>query len=89
MNKELLCKDCAHAILPAWHRRLLFGIDGTLCSKDYVQPKFNPVTGKSRPGYYTFAGATRMDTRICGPEAISWMPRKKEDLFKLIRNSER
>lgn len=85
MNKELLCKDCAHAILPAWPRRLLFGIDSALCSKDYVQPKFNPVTGETRPGYHVSAGATRIDPRICGPEATAWSPRHKEDLFKLIK----
>ena len=86
MNKELLCKDCAHAILPAWHRRWLFGIDSALCSKDYAKPKFNPVTGEERPGYYVSAAATRMDPKICGPEALLWWPKHKEDLFKLIKH---
>jgi hypothetical protein len=88
MNKELLCKDCAHAILPAWHRRWLYSVRFADCKKSYVEPRFNPVDGTSSPGYYAPASVVRVDRTICGPDAKSWMPRTKYDLFKLIKHSE-
>jgi hypothetical protein len=88
MNKELLCKDCEHAILPSWPMRLLHGVRFAECRKSYVEPKFNPVDGTSSAGFYESALVVRIDTKICGPDATSWMPRTKYDLFKLIKHSE-
>ena len=87
MNRELLCKDCEHAILPSWPERLLYGVRFANCKKGYVEPEFSPVTGKSSSGYYAPAAVVRVDTKICGPEARAWMPRTRQDLFKLIKHA--
>ena len=87
MNKELLCKDCEHVILPGWPMRLLYGVQFSECKKGYLEGRFDPVTGKSTPGYYAPASVVRVDRVICGPDAKSWMPRNKQDLFKLIKHA--
>jgi len=86
MNRELLCKDCEHVILPSWPERLIYGVRFAQCKKDYVEGRFDPVTGKSNPGYYSTASVVRVDRAICGPDAKSWMPRNKQDLFKYLKH---
>ena len=86
MNRELLCKDCEHAILPSWPERLIYGVRFAQCKKDYVEGRFDPVTGKSTPGYHASASVVRVDTRICGPNAHAWQPRTKNDLFKYLKH---
>ena len=87
MNRELLCKDCDHAILPSWPERLLYdGVRYANCKKGYVEPEFSPVTGKSTPGYYAPAAVVRVDTKICGPNAHAWQPRTKNHLFKYLKH---
>jgi hypothetical protein len=86
MNRELLCKDCEHVILPSWPERLIYGVRFAQCKKDYVEGRFDPVTGKSTPGYHASASVVRVDTRICGPDAHAWQPRTKNDLFKYLKH---
>lgn len=86
MNQELLCKDCAHAIYPSIPVRLLVGLTASRCSKEFVRPKFNPVTGTQGKGEYMYAAGTRLDSNICGPDATAWTPRHKHGLFKLIKH---
>ena len=86
MNRELLCKDCEHAILPSWPERLIYGVQFSKCKKGYVEGRFDPVTGKSNPPYYAPASVVRVDRVICGPNAHAWQPRTKNDLFKYLKH---
>jgi hypothetical protein len=85
MNKELLCLDCKHN-KSSWLARLVKNQLAFECGLDWVEPKFNPVIGAERKGYFRSCSATRIDPKICGPEATSWTPRDKINLFKLIKH---
>ena len=85
MNKELLCIDCKHnragPLARLFKNRFEFE-----CGLDWVEPKFDPVIGVEKKGFYHSCSATRIDTRICGPDAKAWQPRNKIDLFKFIKH---
>ena len=85
MNKELLCIDCKHnrAGLVA---RLVKNRYEFECDLNAVEPSFDPVIGVEKKGYYQSCAFTRLDAKICGPEAKAWTPRDKINLFKFIKH---
>jgi len=86
MNKELLCIDCKHN-RASWLDRFVKNQLAFECELDWVEPRFNPVIGVEKKGYYHSCSATRIDDKICGPDAKAWTPREKNDLFKLIKHA--
>lgn len=85
-NRELLCKDCKHSYR-SWTNKLLF-IDIYQCHLpgNRRPDEYDPVTGKIKTGDYFSCSISRMNSDICGPQAIQWVPRNvKRDLFLLLK----
>ena len=85
MNPEQLnCHDCAHS-RANFLVRLFRLSSGYRCGLDWRPDRYDHVTGRTDPGYYYTCSSTRIDTRVCGPEAKAWTPRTKKDMFTLLK----
>lgn len=85
-NRELLCKDCQHSYR-SWPNRLL-GVKIYQCRLpgNKRPDEYDPVTGKTTPGDYFSCGISRLNSGVCGPQAIHWIPRNsRRDLFLLLK----
>ena len=91
----VVCKDCIHAT-----RGITFGdkvgswiFDPTAeflkCKRSvHAKTEYNPVNGKTTTKVDTaYCSTERKFTSNgeCGPDGTHWSPRKKQDLFKLIK----
>ena len=86
MNTELLCKDCKHCRQSLLTTLFLSPSMARQCSLDWKEPRVDLVTGKTVPGYFYSCASTRLDPKICGPEALAWEPRTKHGLFKFLKH---
>ena len=86
-NKELKCKDCKHASGP-WTARLFRESHWFRCtsSESWNEEKYDPVFGKTTPGYYNSCGVMRAQFQACGPEANRWTPRNTKLIFLALKN---
>lgn len=79
----LLCKDCKHSRYRPWYAI------SYRCHRAPVpaETKVDPVTGPSTtPSHYESCFAQRLDyTDGCGKAGRFWEPKRKKDLFKLIK----
>ena len=83
---SVTCKNCRNNI-SSWMVRNFSdsafwrcGIEG-----NYEPKEFNPVDGKTRGGYYKSCSLARGKYGLCGPDATQWTPRRKLDLFILLK----
>ena len=88
MSEEYLCKDCKHSFMTI--HDLLFGTRqySMKCRLNYKEEevKIDFVVGPEQvPGKYQSCQITRFHSGPCGQEGRMWAPKKKTDLFKLIR----
>lgn len=85
-NKELKCKDCKHAKGP-WFARLFRESYRFQCTipESWHEEKYDPVFGKTTPGYFASCGVMRITTE-CGPEAKRWTPRDTKLIFLALKN---
>lgn len=86
-NKELKCKDCKHAKGP-WHARLMRQSYWFECKipESWNEEKYDPVFGKTTPGYYSSCGVMRGQYQACGPEGKFWTPRNTKLIFTALKN---
>jgi hypothetical protein len=86
-NKDLLCKDCKHAksTFMAKLTRYKFGFECTI-PEAWNEEKFDPVFGKTTPGYFTGCSVMRLYGSECGPEAKKWAPRNSKLIFLALKN---
>jgi hypothetical protein len=86
MNEEnVTCQDCVHNRASWFSRYFKTNIWSWKCSLDYIQPKYNPVTGDTQEGYYGGCGGARIDEKICGKSGKNWKPRSKDKLFIYLK----
>lgn len=89
MNRELLCKDCKHSEA-SWLERVTKTTFAFKCTlpESWNEEEFSPVTGVTRPGYFTGCNVMRSSfNKACGAEALAWEPRNfKRDMFKYIKH---
>ena len=87
-NKDLKCKDCIHA-KGTFMDRLLRNTYAFKCTitESWNEEKYDPVFGKTTPGYFTTCSAMRKKFSACGPEGKHWSPRNSKLIFVALRNS--
>jgi hypothetical protein len=88
----LKCTDCAHARcggpINTFLARLSKSNWGWTCQL-YVEPgTFNAATGHQTPDTQLSCNIARHKHGECGPNAVKWTPRRKQDLFKLLARKE-
>jgi hypothetical protein len=86
-NKELKCKDCKYAKGPITARifREAYFMKCTL-PESWTEEKYDPVFGKTTPGYFNSCGVMRVGYSVCGPEGKKWAPRSSKLIFLALRN---
>ena len=87
VNKELKCKDCKHAKGP-WTARIFRESYFFKCTipEAWNEEKYDPVFGKTTPGYFHSCGVMRGTYEACGPDAKRWTPRSTKMIFLALRN---
>lgn len=78
----LTCKDCIHRQLH-W----FYGLDYK-CNHAVDRATIDLVTGKKKYSTKFDCGYQRRENLVidvCGPEGKYWSPKKKKDLFKLLK----
>jgi hypothetical protein len=78
------CKSCRHN-RASWIARHFVNSVWWNCDIDYTPPKYNPVDGTTKEGYYTSCGVARGIESICGKDAQRWEPREKKDFFVFLK----
>lgn len=84
-QSELKCKNCIHASA-SWFSILTRNQYGYNCLKYVTPAKYDPVLGKTTPEQVGACSVARMDRSFCGPNALLWYPKHKDDLFVYIRH---
>ena len=80
----MTCKNCAHN-RGSWVTRNFSNSVWWTCDLAMTEPRFNRVDGKTTPGEYESCSAVRRNESLCGKEAKAWTPRRKKDLFLLLK----
>lgn len=87
-NKQLKCKDCKNANGSFWSRitktSYMFRCN---IPEAWVEEKYDPVFGKTTPGYYHTCGVMRGKYEACGPEGKKWVPRSTKLIFLALKNN--
>lgn len=88
-NKDLKCKDCKHASGSLFNRltKASYFFKCTI-PEAWVEEKYDPVFGKTTPGYFRACGVMRGSYEECGPEGKKWVPRSKKLIFLALKNSD-
>jgi hypothetical protein len=88
LKTTLKCTDCQHAVnYPSTRLARWFGTQhGWQCSLSVIPGEFSVVTGTHGPDTYEYCNIER-HRGSCGSEARKWMPRRHQDLFKLLSRS--
>lgn len=91
----VLCKDCCHAsrglTFSARVSSWILDPDAKFlkCRKSLVEEvEYDYVSGKNKvERSWDYCSTQRKfgHDNMCGPQGINWLPRKKEDLFKLMK----
>ena len=86
-NKELKCKDCKHAkgsIMARIFRESYF----MKCTipESWNEEKYDPVFGKTTPGFFYGCGVMRGTYEACGPDGKHWTPRNTKLIFLALKN---
>lgn len=86
-NKDLKCKDCKHAKGPITARifRESYFMKCTI-PEAWVEEKYDPVFGKTAPGFFHACSVMRGTYEACGPEAKQWTPRSSKLIFLALKN---
>jgi hypothetical protein len=91
-KNHLKCTDCAHVRnggpINTFFARLARMQYGWQCGLVSVKGEFNPVNGVQEPDTFMMCGVERGQYGRCGPRAVNWTPRRKQDLFKLLARKE-
>lgn len=77
----LTCKDCIH-------RQIHWVYLDYQCNRAYDRAKIDLVTGKkvySARFDCDYQRRENLVIDVCGPEGKYWSPKKKKDLFKLLK----
>ena len=84
-DRDLKCKDCKYSQAD-FLSRILNVSSGFKCilPESYVEEKYDPVTGKTTPGYFNFCSTMRI-MENCGPKAIRWSPRSTKLIFLALK----
>jgi hypothetical protein len=86
-NKDLKCKDCKHAKGPITARifRESYFMKCTI-QESWNEEKYDPVFGKTTPGYFHSCNVMRGTYEECGPDAKRWTPRDTKLIFLALKN---
>ena len=86
-NKELKCKDCKHASgsLAARLLRESYFFKCTI-PESWNEEKYDPVFGKTTPGFNSSCNVMRGSFSVCGPDAKKWTPRNTKLIFLALKN---
>lgn len=86
-NKDLKCKDCQHA-KAAFMARLLRESYFFKCDipESWNEEKYDPVFGKTTPGYFNSCSVMRGTYQACGPDGKKWSPRDTKLIFLALKN---
>lgn len=86
-NKELKCKDCKNADA-SWFTRLTRASHFFKCTipESWNEEKYDPVFGKTTPGYNSSCNVMRGSFSACGPDAKKWTPRNTKLIFLALKN---
>lgn len=86
-NKDLKCKDCKHAN-GSWFSRITQASHFFDCTipESWNEEKYDPVFGKTTPGYFSSCNVMRGSYSECGPEAKKWTPRNSKLIFLALKN---
>ena len=94
-KEQVICADCVHAVrgLTIQERIASWIFDPTAkfvkCAHSAkVTTEYDPVTGKTTTDTklsYCSTERKFVSNGECGPDGVFWTPRKKEDLFKLMK----
>lgn len=85
IDRNFKCKDCKFSEASFADRLFNFSA-GFRCKipESFTEEKYDPVTGKSKPGFYNYCSVMRIDD-ACGPKAKLWEPRHKKHLFLMLQ----
>ena len=86
-NKELKCKDCKNA-KATWFSRLTRASHFFECTipESWNEEKYDPVFGKTTPGFNSSCNVMRGSYSACGPDAKKWVPRSSKLIFLALKN---
>ena len=86
-NKDLKCKDCKFAKGPITARifRESYFMKCTI-QESWNEEKYDPVFGKTTPGYFHTCGVMRGTYEACGPDGKRWTPRDTKLIFLALKN---
>jgi hypothetical protein len=87
-NRELICKDCVHSHR-SWTHKIL-GVQVYQCRLpgNKRPDEYDPATGKTKPGEHFSCGVSRLNSGVCGPQAIHWTPRNsRRHLFTALKKN--
>ena len=85
-NKDLLCKDCKN-VEASFMARLTKFVYGFKCTipESWNEPKFDPVVGETKEGYFDTAAVMRSTYEACGPDAKKWVPSSTKKVFLYLK----
>jgi hypothetical protein len=84
-QSKLKCCDCIHA-KASWFSKLTKNKYGYECTKYIIEEVYDPVLGKTTPSYIGACSTARLDRHFCGPKALLWQNKNKNDTFKYIQH---
>ena len=84
MSNAPTCQHCQHNN-SGFISRYFGGSIWWTCDLRYTEPKYNPVDGKTSKGYFKDCSVNRSNEDVCGRNATQWKPRRKQDLFILLK----
>ena len=54
--------------------------------ESWQEEKYDPVFGKTKPGYFNSCNVMRGKYQACGPDAQFWTPRNTKLIFLALKN---
>jgi hypothetical protein len=84
-QSNLKCCDCIHA-KASWFSKLTRNKYGYECNKYVISETYDPVLGKTTPSYIGACSTARLDRSFCGPLALLWLPKNKNQIFDYIQH---
>lgn len=85
MSERVTCRTCKHNRASWFQRTFNTSSWDWTCSLDFHEPQYDPVTGKTKKGYYEGCGVVRVKEKICGKDAKAWEPYYKQDLLTYLK----
>ena len=89
IDQYLACPDCVYAqcggAVNTFLARLTGVQYGWQCRRVIEPGSFNRATGTQEPDQYQLCAVERGKYGECGVDAKHWTPRRRQDLFRLLR----